>query len=387
MSFFKDLQDFGYMMSISEVGLGVPMANYLTDHSGASKVLFRSRSDYAKESSIFHGAANPPRAVSRENVSLVAAHEWSQSALEIERMGYTPIIVSVSGAHKREHERGESHGWICVRTPREGEQFCHFRLHKNASRNAAIRKTLEVLKGFITHAVFFPGSWNDGVKRLMRHADVDVIDSTTLRRVDALHLCTKDNPIVWDSSGKMVRAVDVIRENPRWYRGSFDPITSRHQIMAEKPNTVLEISLTNARKNTVPLLDIADRIEMIRRVGLPVMITKGRPTFVDFDEMLDGLGAPDSRFYTMGSDTFNAVVSDRWCPTPDYLAPLRCHNLTVYHRPGEPVEMTKNAEDLTVTIVEDAREAFVSSTNSRKTLDGLDSRVLEYIEAFKLYRD
>lgn len=396
MNFFERLKAGNFMGTVYEAGLGVPFVNYLTSLDGCSEVLFIGNCPYNKlpQQGVFQVMGTPGlRSVSEQAVIKMAEFQWQSFSDAIAEQGKTPFTVSVSGSYKKPDERGESHGWICVRT-KHFTNTCHFRIPPDCSRVEAIDYTLHVIKWFLTQTLLRGnGDWTRALEEYGEYGingecPIDVINAPGASTKDLLNLCKRDNPLLFSNDGRMIRAVDIIRLPIPWLRGSFNPMTLRHTSMADAVDpsgSCLELSLTNARKGSPDPEDIAHRIRMANVGGRGIMVTMGCPTFVEFDALLASLGAPEERQYAMGADTYNAVVSPEWCPGDDFLAPLKRAQITVFTRPDCPLQHTKNSDHLNLTVNNETVLAEASSTNSRETLENLDPRVLQYIKDYGLY--
>jgi hypothetical protein len=124
---FEDLKDSGYMGCINEAGLGVPITNWLTQHNGASNILYESRCRYHKDTQpqISSGIS-----VSKEMGTSIAWGDHYHNRDAIYRLGKKPFSLCVTGAFKETHERGESHAWVVLYHDDGVYSYMHFRLNK-----------------------------------------------------------------------------------------------------------------------------------------------------------------------------------------------------------------------------------------------------------------
>jgi nicotinic acid mononucleotide adenylyltransferase/nicotinamide mononucleotide (NMN) deamidase PncC len=389
--FFHYLNVSPWKIAVSETGLGVPFTNLMTSIAGASKTLVYSECPYAKDLQPDIGKGS----ISQEMAEAMADRLWEKCS---EFHSDTFATVAVTGAHKNSNEVGETHAWICVRVG-EAKQFLHFKLPPEHGREEAIavtcRLTAWLLDGILLKLLKME-DWLSYLPEISPPVAVDVFPTHGIPPSKALDYCTPDNPLVYHN-GEFRRATPYLRQKDlRIYRGSFNPPTLAHQAMGE--GALFELSLTNVRKEKVDLSDIADRLQMLDRVGVPVLITCGHGYFVELHKMLLQYQSWDSEIiYIVGGDTFRDIVSPDYIPESNFLVPLRDRaKFWVYNEPNVRMGKTIHSNAATQEInysempwpegLLPIRSSYVRDDAVKgNPIRGVDPRVAEYIHLYAGY--
>src|SRR5690606_13769007 len=94
---------------ISEVGFGIPFAYNFLGLPGASSTILYANSPYSRAFQ-----TDVKRSVSKEAVAAMV-DKLQDSCPESERTG-PMFYLAISGAHKPYGDRGDSHGWMALKT-------------------------------------------------------------------------------------------------------------------------------------------------------------------------------------------------------------------------------------------------------------------------------
>jgi hypothetical protein len=382
--FARRLNESPWMGAIYEAGFGIPFQAHYLNIPGASKTILFTGSLYNKA---FQPALKREdgkgfqRSVSNQMVEKMSAMFAGQAEMTIQMdiageieggAGFetTPPIfaLTVSGAQSGPEYRGASHGWVNVGIIVEPGSYDRDPVVEHHSFHFFNQKVKNVRRG----SMFDPdGSWSEEVPVTRKEAgdalcgfiewfldmvllkrwdtwgeaiankpydsliSVDVIRSKNITIAEHLLLADGNTPLVYHG-GEFKRPVDYFRKYNRVYRGSFNPITVTHDAIGQ--GSLFEISTNNVRKGRVSFEDIAERVEEVSEVGHPVLITSDRALFVELDELLTQRGMKNTG-YILGLDTFNAVVDDKFCPTPDFLSQFYGYNSYFIVIPREGVEL------------------------------------------------
>ena len=385
--FFHYLNLSPWKIAVSEVGLGVPFTGLMTSIAGASKTLVYSECAYAKGLQPDIGKGS----ISREMAGAMADALWEKCE-EFHSDHFA--TVAVTGAHKQSNEIGETHAWICVRVG-EQKSFTHFKLPKAHGRESAISITCHLTAWLLDGILLKPrpfDQWCAYLPEVEPPIAIDVLPAHGITIGSMLEQCAPDNPLVYHD-GMFQRATPYLRKKDlRVYRGSFNPPTLAHQAMGE--DALFELSLTNVRKEEVDPSDIADRLIMLDRIGVPVLITKGLGYFVELHEMLlRHQFAMSEITYIVGGDTFRDIVSPEYMPTDNFIAPLQQRaKFWVYNEPNVRMGQViiDNAKRYKVTFADMPPPEGVMHIRSSYVRDdlmkdnpirGVDPRIAEYLHS------
>jgi nicotinic acid mononucleotide adenylyltransferase len=406
-TFWNLLHASPWMGMVCETGLGMPFTDACTKIPGASGTLLYSESPYNKKMQPDIGRPS----VSREMAEHLAQRLWSkiESAFSNDILQANRFALAVTGAYKRPDERGQTHGWVCLKTGSSSGEIrthtMHFTIPKREgggkeplnspewtknsteiSREEAIRRTLKIVSRFVAECLeleqhtetgnhFGPGPYW-GIDVYNHHDGVDLEDH--------LRLVNKTNPLVYHA-GEFHRAQSYLRKYTRIMRGSFNPIHDWHLEMGGK-KCLYEISLSNARKGQVRFDDLAHRVKMLDLMGVPVLITTGHGTFVELNRMLRHLGLEEEIIYVVGMDTMHAIVHDHYIPHEGYLDHLKAGvHFEAWSRYG--IDNTiENDRGLSIEVKSTENRKHHSSTAARDgEHDHVPEPVSQYIIENKLY--
>jgi hypothetical protein len=392
--FANELNASEWMGVVYEAGFGIPFQSNYLNISGASKTILFTGCLYNKA---FQPVLKRPgggfqRSVSNQMVESVSEMFAGQAEttilldMESDHEGGSsfesapPIFaLTVSGAQSGSDYRGASHGWVNIGVitqpgtiesqPVVEHYAFHFFNHKTAKAWVAEEEfslsvpqfgrpvgswevndvTREEVGSELTRFIQWfmekvllnkYESWSEAIYN-MPSSDIvriDVIRANDITIAEHLQLVSDDTPLVYDA-GEFKRPVDYFRNYNSIYRGSFNPVTLTHTNIGE--GSLFEISLNNIRKDPVPLSEIADRISEIEATGNPVLITAGLPAFVQLDDLLISRGGKPFR-YIVGVDTFNAIVADKYNPTPNYLTQFYLDGSSFIVVPRDGMEVATN---------------------------------------------
>jgi hypothetical protein len=392
--FANELNASEWMGVVYEAGFGIPFQSNYLNIPGASKTILFTGCLYNKA---FQPVLKRPsggfqRSVSNQMVESVSEMFAGQAEttilldMESDHEGGSsfesvpPIFaLTVSGAQSGTDYRGASHGWVNIGVITEPgtiesqpvvEHFAfHFFNHKTAktwvedepaslrthqwgrpegswevsevTREQVGAELSRFIQWFMEKVLLNKyDSWSEAIDS-MPASDIiriDVIRASDITIAEHLQLASEDTPLIYDA-GEFKRPVDYLRNYNSVYRGSFNPITLTHTDIGD--GSLFEISLNNIRKDSVPLTQIADRLSEIEATGNPVLITAGLPAFVQLDELLTNRGGKFFK-YIVGVDTFNAVVADKYNPTPNYLTQFYLDGSSFIVVPRDGMEVTAN---------------------------------------------
>lgn len=388
-AFIKKLNDSEWMGTVAEVGLGVPFTNELLRYSGASKTLLNQRCPYGRLYQDWDDDA-----VSRDAVLSMSNDDYN-SYQKISHYNESRIDnifhLAVSGAYKKIDERGQTHGWIAVRTSKK-ISFCHFWIAKGTSREEAFSISSDIVQWFLDKILFDECDWKTHItNRPQKCCDIDVIDDKSISFEDHMLLLNRNNPLFIDIEGKFDRAVDAMRTYDCIYRGSFNPITLAHLSIAHngascEELTLFEISVTNARKGTIDFADLKHRVNMLNLCHKPILITSLKPTFAELHELIRQYNPKP--IYIVGSDTFNAICDEKYIPKTDFLDKLAQESkFRVSNREGFPITDNSYASKFNIQRFRHSYEQ-ISSTKVRNnpSVDFLPATVYDYIVKHNLYK-
>lgn len=384
--FVRHLNRSPWKLAVSETGLGVGLADLLTRAAGASATLILAKSPYSK-------AVQPPldRSITRDMARAMA------EAVRDECGGAAGdpdlAAVAVTGAHKTEAERGETHAWVCVLA--EGrESFAHFWVPKGSTRAEAIDLAARAAAWLLDGVLLRP----TGARRWLDYrpdgARFDVLEMPGLGVADHLALCAPDNPLVF-AEGRFQRVTPRLRQgagNLRVYRGSFDPPKASHAAIGA--GALFELTLENARKQRPALADIAHRVRMLGLLGVPVLVTDGMPLFVDLHRWLVDRDAVEGGVtYLVGWDTLRAIVAPEFAPEGGFPSDFVQWAAFEVYAVDDRWRKDLPAHPLTVSAgrwprgIDDDRSADIrAAVAAGLPARGLPPAVLGYIHGHRLYQ-
>lgn len=347
--FAKKLNDSSWMGTIFEAGFGVPFQAGYLEIPGASNTILATGCNYNKafNPTYLDGKGGVVRTVSKEAArhfskekALMSDHiirkdieKWSLGGASAFTVMPPIFALTVTGSHTDSNSRSGSHGWVdlCAvivpgsntSEPVVAHYSFHFFNHKLAHGTAVTREMVgadlcRFIEWFIEMVLLRSwDTWDEAIDHmpLSSIVKIDVIDAN-LSVEEHLKLVEADTPLVY-ADGWFQRPVDYLRKYDRIYRGSFNPVTVGHLTVGE--GALYELAIDNARKGANSLKEIAARLWELRQVEVPVLITKGCPTFVSFDHLVSERSGGKTFKYLVGADTFNAIVDDKFCPTKHYL--------------------------------------------------------------------
>lgn len=369
--FFQKLNSSPWRGCVAEIGLGVPFTAWLLNHAGASKVLLHMECPYSKEYQVKYDLKN--RSVSKQFVNSVAAALY-KDALD-KGLGDNLFTLCVSGSHKTPEESGETHGWICIRYGIAGESqsFMHFTMPKILFRHEAIKATGELIQEFLQQVLFRERPWNEV---LQGHKFMDVVEDRDMTIQAHLGL----NDPLYYYGGEFRRPVDVIRNETKFYPGSFNPPTIAHDFLGS--NAVYVLNRWNVRKGRISSEDLAHRIAMLDLLGKKVLITSTDGLISGLHRFLVKNGAKaEDLSYVLGTDTYN-LLRDPIYVTDDFNVLAKEATFLVHERPGYPI---KELGLRTVKVVTPPKMAELSSSTARISGEGLDASVASYVKEHHLY--
>lgn len=364
--FAAELNDSPWMGTVYEAGFGIPFQYHYLNIPGASRTILQTKCDYNKafQPVLVSESGKFQRSVSHQMVTELTkqatTHAYSTLVKDIDRdhagnsgLTFLPPIfaLAVSGAQSGIDARGASHGWVSLSTFEDGtfsSYAFHFFNHKqtktwvededwfpvaydagmppdghweyhDVTRSEAGDELVRFIQWFMEKVLLGKyDSWGEAIKSMPKSdiIRINVIRADDISIEEHLGLCSADTPLVYDG-GEFKRPVDYLRKYSKIYRGSFNPITLTHDIVGD--GALFEIALNNIRKARVSESDIAMRLSEVTACGHPVLITDDLPAFVQLDELLTSRGGKSFE-YIVGMDTFNAIVSDKYNPYPNYLS-------------------------------------------------------------------
>lgn len=304
---------------IAECGFGVPISAVYLDQAGASKTILYTCSPYSRSFQSFD------KAVSREAVtSMIERLESMKPEDENGPMFY----LTVSGSHKGYKERGDSHGWMGLKTvipsesgPQEALTLIHFRVKKRIKSEEVSRaqagQFVYYLATWLMKAILMGeyDSWSHAIEKIPfpEYLQVNIIDDPRISVEEHLELAHFTNPLLFHN-GRFERPLDYVRKYERYMGGSFNPPHQGHLDMGK--DAIFLINYENARKETITPRDMSHRVSMLDSVGVPVMVTKERPLTAMQAHLLRGLGRKEITFIT-GVDTFNAICNTKYIPVEE----------------------------------------------------------------------
>jgi hypothetical protein len=339
-NFADQLNESPWMGTIHEAGFGIPFQAAYLNIPGASKTILYTGCIYNK---VLQELPKNIRSVSQKAVRLMADDVLNNAVYGAATLKKSFVFsLYTSCSHAPISSDSQSHGWVGLSIIKNAEDLVnheydpdteHFSFHfssskflydgREASREDIGNEMCRFIQ-WLMEAVLL-GLWNnsDGsiswgraIEDLPRSSliSIDVVNAPGITIEEHLQLCTRDNPLVYHN-GTFHRSVDYLRKIQLIYRGSFNPVTTAHLSVGK--DALFELSLSNARKGYITNTEAAQRIRELNMVKVPVLITTDCSRFVELDDMLMKRGGPYK--YIVGTDTFNAIVDDKFCPTKDYL--------------------------------------------------------------------
>lgn len=384
-----------WKIAVSEMGLGVGLTDLLLSAPGASNTVLFSETPY-------HRAFQPAEIAAGRSVSLEMSRELCngmRNKLREQGKGVAGpvVLVGITGAHKTADEAGETHAWITIQGAKdEGSVDLHFWLDPETSRSDASRLTGKIAFWLLEWFLFRPTRWQDWLAYCpLQPADggIDLVREIGLSFEDRLALLHPRNPLYFNASGGMQRAVDHFRGGTI-YRGSFNPPTLAHTYIASQIGATLELSVTNARKGKISIADAVHRIKMLNLLERGVLVTEGCPLFTDLHQLLyERAGKSACRTYAMGLDTWKALFHQEFVPDAETFSDFLSEaQFEVGMGTGEVFpeivwEGIKQPFPLPIYDVPAFRSTEIRQTISkREPCRGVDPQVLRYIYANNLYQ-
>lgn len=395
---FEALRKSRWKLIISETGLGVPLQDALTRTAGASEVLLGGVCPYSKD--VQRHEAD--RAISHEAVLQTAVNMMSDLSEGYKSMSNPPdphslAILAVSGCHREPDYMQDSHASLVLLTTSQIVHL-HYRIPNSKTRDEAINISGKVSEWVIQKALLHAVSLDAWLKNPPEGALIDVLDYSMIsergnqRSLGLEHkllLCTKDNPMVYHNGG-LHRVTDYLRKYDVLFRGSFNPPTQVHEHIAGM-SSIMEVSLTNARKGEISLKEAVHRAKMLDAIGLPTMFTKDRPLFADVVALMQEQNDPIKE-YALGFDTYNAIHDPQFALTDEQWNLLKQQCFHVYGPESCKLVQPDLGHDLRVER-EYTGTLDVRSSEVRKKITlgvpvyDVHPDVLWYIDYHRLYQD
>lgn len=307
---------------VSEVGFGVPFADDFLSVEGASNTILFTQSPYSRAFQ-----PNVERSVSKEAAEAMANRLHTSCPLS-EQKG-PMFYLAITGSHKKYNERGDSHGWIALKTVIPNEEkddvkttLLHFKV-KKVYKNQEVKrhfagKWISAAALWLCKAMLLGdySSWTDALDRFpfKEVIKIDIIEDPRMSMEE--HLVLADNTPLLYHRGEFRRPVEYARKYDRYMGGSFNPPHSSHLEAAN--GAMFMINFENARKDTVSNEDMVHRLKMIDLLDVPVLIMKGRPFTAQQAHLIHNFGKEEFTIVT-GADTFNAICNTKYIPANEGL--------------------------------------------------------------------
>lgn len=354
----------GWKGCITEVGIGMEFTSLILRHEGASKFLSYAVCPYGK-------GLLGTRSVSKETAGRTSDEMYFKA---IANNGNTKEFgMCITGAHYTDRN---SHVWICI-NKHANQHFLHAEVNQT-DRYQASFIVADLAHKFCRSVLLNDGNIFDHHKLGNGISQIDVVDSSTVSEIEMIANLSEFSALIYHD-GKFHRVIDYLRQFDYILSGSFNPPTISHHEMASKasPKVLYELSLVNADKGQISLLDAYHRLMMLNAMDVPVLITK-QPTFLLKDQVLQSY-VKKSYTYIVGSDTWDRIMDPdcKYGYRPETIETMDSRFM-VYGNPKIPLLK----EHLPGPVL----GSVVRSTNVRLgNLAGCKSKVQDYIRSRNLY--
>lgn len=308
---------------VSEVGFGTPFAYNYLGLEGASETILYTNSPYSKA---FQG--NAERSVSKEGVEILANKLHTMCPLK--EQSNPMFYLAISGSHKNYKDRGDSHGWMTLKTviPNEDRDdvkttTIHFRVKKSIKGRELDRfeagSYVSATAAWLLKAMVLGDyeSWGHALQSFpfKTAVSINIVDDPRISLEEHLSIADFTNPLVYHN-GRFQRVIDYTRKYEKYIGGSFNPPHATH--LEAGKDAMFVINFENARKDDISISDMAHRVRMLDLAGVPVMIMKQRPLTSLQAHLIQRLGRKTMTI-VIGVDTFNAVCNTKYIPADDEL--------------------------------------------------------------------
>jgi nicotinic acid mononucleotide adenylyltransferase len=373
----------GEKMIISEVGMGIPILNTLLSYDGASRILVHGDIPYHQS---FEHKEVEGRRCSKDGIVAIAKQNLARLRTILRNAETADTVwhsYAVNGVYRPGD--GVSHAWACLATSRGGGpliiRVMHFWMRmREASRPYIFEASLAAHEWFLEKS-FFGTDWKFPESEWRVH--VDVLEGVGISLSDQIALLDSGQMIAFQN-GRMERAVDLVRQAPRIFRGSFNPPHKDHQRIGNCYRPIFEITAHNRSKGFISHRDLLHRVLMLEKLERPIILSN-LPYFRDFHCWLKAQGVRETVVYYVGSDVLSKVVADKDMFT-DGLKGLADAWFVVFERDGHAANVSQAREAGLTVDREAARLGGLSSTKARGgDLSIVPPQVERYIRKHGLY--
>lgn len=370
---------------VSEVGVGIPFSAKYVSIPGASNTILHMDSPYA-------GIGRPDgmRAVSLENARRMAQENLVKAigfAAQIAHSNQEHLFgLSITGAHYTDRK---SHAWVYLATP-GGDACMHFYTKWPIESRQDLGKLVIDYVSWFLYNCLIEKAWIKGITEMK--PSIDVLYAAGVSDFERLLLLTEDNPLAWNSNGRLERVEDLVRGTSTVYSGSFNPPTKRHLQNAE--GALCEISQKHPHKGDASVEDMLHRIRMLNAAGHGVLITKA-PRFIDKYRLLQRYitTSPNNKIlFKLGVDAWNNTIAAHQYPNGTWLGENMPHaKFIILPRAGYQSESSVAISNLDYVFVHGI-SSEESSTEIRDSSEPhkhkfLTPEVADYIYRNRLYKN
>lgn len=370
-----------------EIGAGQPVAQQLFEIAGASQTIYKAESPYSKKEQEVKYKISNFRSVSKEFVETVIKAEMAAGHAEINHNTYY-----VSSFQIADKPGAITHGWIGLRY-RGVEMYYHITMPFDYGREAMIS-----LIGNVGIALLY--CKNDitslfttlkSLAPVLSCIDI-IIDGNGKHLINETlkvnqHYHTEHILVV--SDGKLVRFEDLFRgKDLIIMKGSFNPLHNTHLAHIQETaklyptaNVCFSISFDTYEKGTTQLDQIVMRVEMLNKLGYPVILFKDGYFANNVNYLRNERNLTGQIIFPLGSDTVNRIVKHYENTSPEEFEGYFQNVVFPYKkRISHPITDKLNSK-LFLSMGEDANEE--SSTVIRALFsEGKYSEIEKLVPAF-----